>query len=46
MTTFFLSYKLRKTEDTSIIHKVMKAWQSWQVQKSTWILKRNDNCTC
>ena len=46
MTIFSLSYNIRKAEDNAAINTIMKAWQGWQVQESTWILKRNDGCTC
>ena len=46
MTIFSLSYRPRKTKDCTVINNLMTAWQGWQVQKSTWILKRNDGCTC
>ena len=46
MPIFSLSYKLNKPEDCAAIHKMMKAWQGLQVADATWILKRNDGCTC
>ena len=46
MMLFTLTYKPRKAEDRATINAIMKAWQGWQVQESTWILKRNDGCTC
>ena len=46
MTIFSLSYNIRRAEDNAAINAIMKAWQGWQVQESTWILKRNDGCTC
>ena len=46
MTEFALTYNIHKSEDHTTINAIMEAWQGWQVQESTWILKRNDGCTC
>ena len=46
MTTFALNYKPRREEDRATINSLMEAWEGQQVQDSTWILKRNDGCTC
>ena len=46
MKTFALNYKLHKDEDLAILNKLMAAWDGQQVADSTWILKRNDGCTC
>ena len=46
MTTFSLTYKLRKTENRAAINNLMAAWEGQQIADSTWILKRNDGCTC
>ena len=46
MTTFSLTCKLHRTEDQTTINEIMAAWGGQQVAESTWILKRNDGCTC
>ena len=46
MKTFALNYKLHREEDRATINGLMEAWEGQQVQESTWILKRNDGCTC
>lgn len=46
MRTFSLSYKLHKAEDHAAVNRMMAAWEGLQVAESTWILKRNDGCTC
>ena len=46
MTTFALNYKLHKDEDHATFNEIMAAWEAQQVSESTWILKRNDGCTC
>ena len=46
MKTFALNYKLYREEDRATINGLMEAWEGQQVQESTWILKRNDGCTC
>ena len=46
MTTFSLTYKLHKIEDQVAINSLMETWEGRQVADSTWILKRNDGCTC
>ena len=46
MKTFALNYKLHREEDRATINSLMEAWEGQQVQDSTWILKRNDGCTC
>ena len=46
MTTFALNYKLRRDEDHAAINELMAVWEGQQVADSTWILKRNDGCTC
>ena len=46
MKTFTLNYKLHREEDRATINSLMEAWEGQQVQESTWILKRNDGCTC
>ena len=46
MKTFALNYKLHKEEDQATINRLMEAWEGQQVAESTWILKRNDGCTC
>ena len=46
MTIFMLTYKLCRVEDRAAIDSLMEAWEGRQVAESTWILKRNDGCTC
>ena len=46
MTTFSLTCKLHRIEDQTTINEIMAAWEGQQVAESTWILKRNDGCTC
>ena len=46
MTIFSLSHKLYRAEDRAAINNIMVAWDGQQVADSTWILKRNDGCTC
>ena len=46
MKTFTLSYKLHKEEDRAAINSLMEAWEGQQVAETTWMLKRNDGCTC
>ena len=46
MTTFALNYKLRRGEDQTALNDLLEAWEGQQVADSTWILKRNDGCTC
>ena len=46
MTIFSLTYKLHKAEDQATINGLMEAWEGQQVAETTWILKRNDGCTC
>ena len=46
MTIFSLNYKLHREEDRAAINSLMEAWEGRQVAESTWILKRNDGCTC
>ena len=46
MTIFALTCKLRKGEEQMGINELMAAWDGQQVADSTWILKRNDGCTC
>ena len=46
MKTFALSYKLHKEEDRATINGLMEAWEGQQVAETTWMLKRNDGCTC
>ena len=46
MTTFALNYKLRREEDQTALNDLLEAWEGQQVADSTWILKRNDGCTC
>ena len=46
MTLFALTCKLRKGEEQTAINDLMAAWEAQQVSDSTWILKRNDGCTC
>ena len=46
MTTFVLTYKLHKAENHAAINELMEAWEGQLVTESTWILKRNDGCTC
>ena len=46
MTIFSLSYNLHRAEDRVAINCLLAAWEGQQVADSTWILKRNDGCTC
>ena len=46
MKTFALNYKLHREEDRATINSLMEAWEGQQQTESTWILKRNDGCTC
>ena len=46
MILFALAYKLHKAEDQTAINELMAAWEGQQIADSTWILKRNDGCTC
>ena len=46
MTTFALNYKLRREEDQTALNDLLEAWEGQRVADSTWILKRNDGCTC
>ena len=46
MTEFSLTYKLHKSDDQATINSLMEAWEGQQVAETTWILKRNDGCTC
>ena len=46
MIMFSLTCKLRKTEDRVIFYEIMTAWEGQQIADATWILKRNDGCTC
>ena len=46
MKTFALNYKLHREEDRATIDGLMEAWEGQQVADITWILKRNDGCTC
>ena len=46
MTKFSLTCKLHNPEDQATINSLMEAWEGQQVAESTWILKRNDGCTC
>ena len=46
MKTFALNCKLHREEDRATINRLMEAWEGQQVQEATWILKRNDGCTC
>ena len=46
MKIFSLTCKLHKPEDEVAINEIMAAWEGQQVAESTWILKRNDGCTC
>ena len=46
MKVFALNYKLHRAEDRAAIDSLMEAWEGQQVAESTWILKRNDGCTC
>ena len=46
MTTFVLNYNIYRNEDRATLNSLMAAWEGQQVSDSTWILKRNDGCTC
>ena len=46
MTTFSVSCNPSKTIDHAAVIDIMEAWEGQQVMESTWILKRNDGCTC
>ena len=46
MTTFTISCKLHRPEDQAAFDCIMEAWEGQRVMESTWILKRNDGCTC
>ena len=46
MNQFALSYTVLRPEDLTIFHSLMEAWEGRQVADATWILKRNDGCTC
>ena len=45
MKTFALNYKLHREEDRAAITSLMEAWEGQHVM-DTWLLKRNDGCTC
>ena len=46
MILFSLTHNLHNSEGHAIFHDIMEAWEAQQVMESTWILKRNDDCTC
>ena len=46
MTIFSLNHNLHRAEDQAAINSLMAAWEGQQVADSTWLLKRNDGCTC
>ena len=46
MKTFALNYKLHSDKERTALNSLMVAWEGQQVTESTWILKRNDGCTC
>ena len=45
MTIFLLTYKLHNADD-AIFNNLMAAWEGQKMMESTWILRRNDGCTC
>lgn len=46
MTIFLLTYKLHHADDHAILQDLMAAWEGQKMMESTWILRRNDGCTC
>ena len=46
MTIFSLNYKPSRSEDHATLDEIMAAWEGQKIAESTWILKRNDGCTC
>lgn len=46
MTIFSLTYKLHNADDHAILQDLMAAWEGQKMMESTWILRRNDGCTC
>ena len=46
MTIFSLTYKQQNAEDNAVFQNLMEVWEGQKVMESTWILKRNDGCTC
>lgn len=46
MTIFSLSCNPNKIEDNAAFNSIMEAWDGHRIMESTWILKRNDGCTC
>ena len=46
MKIFTLTCSPLKNEAPAAFNELMEAWEGQQVADSTWILKRNDGCTC
>ena len=46
MTIFALNCELHSDEDRATITDLVEAWEGQHITDSTWILKRNDGCTC
>ena len=46
MTIFALTYNLHKPKDQTILQDLLESWEGLQVMETTWLLKRNDGCTC
>ena len=46
MTIFSLNCKFHNGTSRAALEELMAAWEGQQIADSTWILKRNDGCTC